>query len=356
MEDLVMGTDFWRKKRVFVTGHTGFKGGWLSLWLSQLEADVFGYSLSPTKANEFYLRVFSEGFIGDECIADIMQYEKIKKCIKEFEPEVIFHLAAQPLVRYSYENPVKTFFDNAMGVVNVLEAVRSLKIKPVIVNITTDKVYENKEWVWAYREQDKLAGNDPYSASKACSEIITKSYLESFFKHSQVMVATARAGNVIGGGDMSQDRLVPDYLRAFSQKKEIFLRNPMATRPWQHVLDPLAGYLKLAENLSGQDGFNYCGSWNFGPLGDPIAVGEIIEKLSNISGGKNYKEDQNSNPHEAQTLMLDSAKARQLLGWKPMLTIDKSLAFTFDWFSKSKKINNMQDFSRSQILEYQSHG
>ena len=350
-----MSDNFWEGKRVLVTGHTGFKGGWLSLWLRELGASVYGYSLTPTQENEFYKKVYSNGFIGEEQLSDITDFSKIKESVNSFKPQIIFHLAAQPLVRLSYAEPVSTFATNTLGVVNILEAVRVSSLEPTIINITTDKVYANKEWIWAYREPEALGGNDPYSASKACSEIITHSYMQSFFKNSSVKIATARAGNVIGGGDMSRDRLVPDYLRSFKENEEIVIRNPHATRPWQHVLEPVLGYIQLAERISSTEGKDFIGAWNFGPSGDPCAVSAVVDKLSDISGGKKYQLDPKSNPHEEQALMLDSAKARKLLDWKPKLTLDEALKLTFDWFQSSFKSSDMQAFTISQIKAYEAH-
>lgn len=348
-----MFSDFWKNKRVLITGHSGFKGGWLSLWLDELGAKVYGFSLVPSEENHFYKNVYKNGFVGGECFDDITNFEGISECIQSFRPDIIFHLAAQPLVRASYNEPASTFSVNAMGVVNLFEAIRASGIEPIVVNVTTDKVYENNEWIWAYREDEKLGGNDPYSASKACSEIITNSYVTSFFKNSNVRVATARAGNVIGGGDMSQDRLIPDYFRAYANGEEIIIRNPLATRPWQHVLEPLAGYLKLAMMLSRDDGNKYVGSWNFGPLGDPVAVGDVINSLSNITDGKRYILDTKSNPHEAQSLMLDSAKSRIYLGWKPKLEIYDALQLTCNWFLNFTNGTEMRRFTITQIMSYQ---
>ena len=355
MENMVMTNKFWVNKRVLVTGHTGFKGGWLSLWLRELGASVFGYSLAPTKDSEFYNKVYGDGFIGEERIGDICNLEEFSKFINAIKPQIIFHLAAQPLVRTSYSDPLSTFSTNAMGVVNVLEAVRRSSLETIIINVTTDKVYANKEWIWAYREPEALGGNDPYSASKACSEIITHSYMQSFFNGSSVKVATARAGNVIGGGDMSSDRLIPDYFRSLMSDNEIILRNPLATRPWQHVIEPVWGYLMLAEKLSSSNSDDYIGAWNFGPSGDPVSVSEVVDNLTKISHGKSYVLDVNSNPHEAQALMLDSAKARKLLGWKPKLTLDEALNMTFSWFEQSLRNESMRELTISQIRAYQTH-
>ncbi len=347
-----MTDKFWLNKRVLVTGHTGFKGGWLSLWLNELGVDIHGFSLPPTLHSVFYNSVYAEGFVWEETFADISVIQNITECIETFKPQVIFHLAAQPLVRMSYDEPLSTFHVNSMGVVNLLEAVRRSGIEPVVVNVTTDKVYANKEWVWAYREPEALGGNDPYSASKACSEIITHSYMKSYFVDTLVKVSTARAGNVIGGGDMSPDRLIPDYLRAISHGGELTIRNPLATRPWQHVLEPLSGYLNLAEKMFLNISDEYTGAWNFGPSDDPASVGEVISKISNIAQRTNFKIDEGSNPHEAQSLMLDSAKARSKLGWRPKLNLDQSLKMTFDWFQKFQQTADMSKFTKSQIREY----
>lgn len=350
-----MERGFWHNKRVMVTGHTGFKGGWLSLWLYKLGANVHGYSLEPNVDCEFYNRVYSGGFIGTEQFSDIRDIISISQCVDRYQPEVIFHLAAQPLVRHSYAYPFETYAVNIMGVVNLLEAVRQSSYTPTIINVTTDKVYENKEWIWAYRENESLGGADPYSASKACSEILTNSYMQSFFKGSGTKVATARAGNVIGGGDMSQDRLIPDFLRAFERDEPVVLRNPNATRPWQHVLEPVSGYLRLAEMLSSEPGLDYATSWNFGPIDDPLPVGRVVDMLSNISGGKKYLLDENLNPHEAQSLMLDSAKARRSLNWRPKLDLNQALTMTFDWYQSAMSENDMMSFTSNQILNYINH-
>lgn len=350
-----MERGFWQNKSVLVTGHTGFKGGWLSLWLHELGAKVHGFSLEPIAEYEFYNRVYSDGFIGTEQFSDITDPNLIFKCVEKFQPEIIFHLAAQPLVRHSYNNPMETYAINVMGVVNLLEAVRYSSAAPIIVNVTTDKVYVNNEWLWAYRETEPLGGIDPYSASKACSEIITNSYMQSFFKGSPTKIATARAGNVIGGGDMSLDRLVPDFFRALSRNEQIKLRNPLATRPWQHVMEPLAGYMRLAEMLLSNMGHHYATSWNFGPIGDPIPVGKVIDILSHISGSQKYKLDETTNSHEAQSLMLDSAKARKELDWMPKLDINQALSLTFDWYQASMRSEDMLTFSISQITEYTNH-
>ena len=345
---------FWNGKRVLVTGHTGFKGGWISLWLYSMGADVCGYSLEPTDENIFYKTVYKSGFLGEEIFSDVNNFTSLKKCIDNFNPDIIFHLAAQPLVLESYNNPINTFTTNIIGVVNVLESVRQLQRKPVIINVTTDKVYENKDWLWAYRENEKLGGHDPYSASKACAELVSHSYIKSYFGKNGPRLATARAGNVIGGGDMSENRLVPDFLRAFKKNKVLNIRNPKASRPWQHVLDPIFGYITLAEKLGSSDGKNYVGSWNFGPKGDAVSVESVIETLTKISNGPIYKIDDSYNPHEAQSLMLDSTLARLKLGWDPKIELKSALRWTFDWFVESEKNTDMMNYSIKQIEKYKS--
>ena len=356
MENLVDHKNFWRNKSVLVTGHTGFKGGWLSLWLNKLGAKVSGYALKPNEENNFYKSVYAKGFIGTEIFADIANSEKLSEYIKNQKPSFIFHLAAQPLVRKSYLNPVETFKANAMGVVNLFEAVRSCCFEPTIINVTTDKVYKTKDDKQALSETDELGGEDPYSASKTCSEIITSCYKNSYFHKTNVKVATVRAGNVIGGGDMAADRLIPDYFRSLLKNNEIVLRNPQAIRPWQHVLEPVSGYIKLAEKLSSKNGSQYEGSWNFAPSKGMFEVGEIISKLCKISGGKEYKSFEKSNLPETQSLILDSSKAINQLNWKPKLEIDEALSLTYDWFSRSLMDHDMKEFSMQQITDYQKYG
>ena len=353
MENLVNQKKFWNKRSVLVTGHTGFKGGWLSLWLDKIGANVSGYALRPTKENEFYRLVYANGFVGPELFSDINNLKKLSEFIKKQKPSIIFHLAAQPLVWNSYLDPLETFRTNCIGVVSLFEAVRHSNIEPIILNVTSDKVYKIKDGNLPYKENDQLGGNDPYSASKSCSEIITNSYKKSYFQETAVKISTVRAGNVIGGGDMSKNRLVPDYFRSLLNDKPITLRNPKATRPWQYILEPISGYIKLAEKLSQQNGNSYEGSWNFGPTKSIHEVGEIITKLSKICGGNGFKELENSNLLETQLLNLDSSKAIKKLDWRPKLKIDEALKLTYDWFSKSLHQQNMREFSLQQIADYQ---
>lgn len=356
MENLVNHKTFWHNKSVLVTGHTGFKGGWLSLWLDKVGAKVSGYALKPTEENNFYNSVYAKGFVGTEIFADIANSRKLSGYIKKQKPSFIFHLAAQPLVRSSYLNPVETFKTNALGVVNLFEAVRSCSFEPTIINVTTDKVYKTKDVKQALSEVSELGGDDPYSASKTCSEIITNCYKNSYFEKTNVKIATVRAGNVIGGGDMATDRLIPDYFRSLLKNTEIVIRNPKAIRPWQHVLEPVSGYIKLAEKLSSENGSQYEGSWNFAPSNGIFEVGEIIGKLCKITGGKEYKVSEKSNLPESQSIILDSSKAMKKLNWKPKLKIDEALSLTYAWFSRSLVDDNMKEFSMQQIMDYQKYG
>ena len=348
--------EFWNGKNVLVTGHTGFKGGWLSLWLSELGVNLHGYSLSPTDQNEFYKRVFDESFPGSEIFADIRDIETLRNSLIAINPDVVFHLAAEPLVRRSFSFPLETFQVNVMGTVNLLEGIRTSGIRPVIINVTTDKVYENNECVRGYRESDKLGGDDPYSASKSCSEFVTNSYREAYFERSCVRISSARAGNVIGGGDMASDRLIPDFFRSLRFNTEVVVRNPLSIRPWQHVLEPISGYLILAERMAQENGRDYVGSWNFGPIGDPRRVEDVIKTLMSIAGNKNLVIDKNSGPTETNYLMLDSAKAVRMLHWLPRLSVEQALEWTYEWFTKSEQGANMADLSVKQIYDFRELG
>lgn len=355
MEDLV---DIWKDRRVFLTGHTGFKGSWLSLWLAKLGAQVRGYSLDPsTDPNLFTAaRVHS---VVDDIRGDIRNYAKLEACMQEFAPEVIFHLAAQPLVRASYVDPISTYAINIMGTAHLLEAVRKTPSVRAVVVITTDKCYENKEWVWSYRENEPLGGYDPYSSSKACVEILTSSYRCSFFssatyKQHGVAVATVRAGNVIGGGDWSTDRLIPDLIRGFLNGKPVEIRYPDAVRPWQHVLEPLSGYLMVAEKLLVGDS-KYADAWNFGPYEEgawPVCriASEMVRRWG---GGVEWVKDTGEHPHEATALRLDSSKAHFELGWRPILSMSETIDWIIDWFQGWKKEVDMHVFTRTQIERYE---
>ena len=343
---------FWRGKRVFLTGHTGFKGSWLSLWLQSLGAEVHGFALAPpTTPNLFQQAQVAEGMAST--IGDIRDHAAIAGAMSEFRPEIVFHLAAQPLVRLSYDQPVETYATNVMGTVHVLEAARRVDTVRAIVNVTTDKCYENKEWAWGYREDEPMGGYDPYSNSKGCSELVTSAYRRSFFRSSGVALASARAGNVIGGGDWAADRLVPDILRSFERSEPVLIRNPHAIRPWQHVLEPLAGYLTLAEQLCRQ-GHAVAEAWNFGPRDeDARPVQWIVEHLAERWGNcATWVLDGGDHPHEAHYLKLDISKAGGRLGWKPRWTLDTALEKITDWHQAWLARDDMRAHSLAQITAY----
>jgi CDP-glucose 4,6-dehydratase len=351
---------FWRGKRVFLTGHTGFKGGWLSLWLGSMGAKVTGYALAPnTNPNFFEVANVAED-LEKSHIADIRDLENLQKVIADAKPEIVIHMAAQPLVRYSYVNPVETYATNVMGTVHVLESIRYVDSVRAAVIVTTDKCYENKEWAWGYRENEPMGGYDPYSNSKGCAELVTSAYRQSYFspekysKH-QVAIASARAGNVIGGGDWSEDRLIPDAIKAFEGKESLVIRNPLATRPWQHVLEPLSGYLVLAQALY-QKGVNFDGAWNFGPRDeDARSVQEVINLLiKNWGSVASWTQDQSEQPHEAHSLRLDCSKARQFLNWTPRWSLEQAIENITQWQHAYQKQSNMREISLQQISKYQN--
>jgi CDP-glucose 4,6-dehydratase len=348
----------WRGRRVFLTGHTGFKGSWLSLWLSRLGAQVRGYALDPnTEPNMF--TIASVGNIVDDVRGDIRDYAKLEDSVRHFAPEVVFHIAAQPIVRRSYSDPIGTYATNVMGTVHLLEAVRKSPCVRAVVCITTDKVYQNQEWVWPYRESDPLGGYDPYASSKACAEIVSAAYRSSFFSGDQlcqnpVALATARAGNVIGGGDWSEDRLIPDLVRGFCSGKPVLIRRPNAIRPWQHVLEPLRGYLILCDRLLAQK--RCCETaYNFGPEDeDSWSVERIATQAVNMWGdGASWTRDRDPGAHEARYLRLDPSKARLELGWEPRLKIERALEWTLDWYRACVREKVMQEFTFKQIAEYE---
>jgi len=348
---------FWKGKQVFLTGHTGFKGGWLSLWLASMGSKVTGYALAPNSAPSFFEVVGVANLLKQNHIADIRDLASLKLAMEQANPDVVMHMAAQPLVRYSYENPLETFSTNVMGTVNVLEVARNIPSIKAIVVVTTDKCYENQEWVWGYRENEPLGGADPYSSSKACAELVTNAYRQSFFSGnvatSSAAVASARAGNVIGGGDWSVDRLVPDALVAFEASKPLVLRNPLATRPWQHVLEPLSGYLVLAQALIA-NGKAYASAWNFGP-GDEgnKTVEQVIDSLSQEWGGNSgWQQDPNAQPHEAHLLKLDCSKAHQQLGWTSKWKLNQSIEKIVQWHKAFKTNQDMKEASLKQINQY----
>ena len=354
MESLALNSSFWKNKHVFLTGHTGFKGGWLSLWLNELGAHVHGYSLPPSTTPSFFCSASIENILTSHTIADIRNLKTLESSIKAAQPDIVFHLAAQPLVRQSYIDPLESYSTNVMGTINLFEAVRKIKSVKAVINITTDKCYENKESMKPFVESDAMGGHDPYAASKGCSELITASYRKSFFEEKGVAIASARAGNVIGGGDWSIDRLIPDFMKAINKKEELVIRSPNAIRPWQHVLEPLMGYLQLAERLVKAEKFAQ--AWNFGPANnDAKSVEYIVKKLTSSFPDVGWRIDQSPQPHEAHYLTLDSSKANNELGWKPKWNLDSALENIISWHQAWSAGQNMQKFSLTQIRDYQNH-
>jgi CDP-glucose 4,6-dehydratase len=353
-----MTPEFWRKKRVFLTGHTGFKGSWMALWLQNLGAELTGFALKPHSLPS----LFAEANIADgmhSINGDIRDLPSLQKAMNAAQPEIVIHMAAQSLVRFSYQNPVETYATNVMGTVHLLEAVRNTPGINAVVNITTDKCYENREWVWGYRENEPMGGYDPYSNSKGCAELVSAAYRSSFFNpdshaHHGVALATVRAGNVIGGGDWAENRLLPDILAAFEQGKTVSIRNPRAVRPWQHVLEPLRGYLLLAERLYNH-GPTYAEGWNFGPNDeDAKPVGWIVEKVAKMWGNDaQWQIDAGEHPHEANYLKLDISKARNRLDWHPALRVDDALQLTIDWSKQRKIVADIRKLTLEQINAYQ---
>lgn len=346
---------FWRGRKVLLTGHTGFKGAWLSCWLGELGAEVTGLALATeTKPNMFDLvspRIRS-------VIGDVRDAELVARVVRESRPEVVIHMAAQALVRRSYRDPIETYATNVMGTVHVLEAIRKhgAEVRSVVV-VTSDKCYENREWIWGYKETDPMGGHDPYSNSKGCSELVTASYRSSFFETGGVRLGSARAGNVIGGGDWSEDRLIPDIMKSCMAGQEVVIRNPHAIRPWQHVLEPLSGYLALAEQLATGDREIACG-WNFGPYeADVKTVEQIVSHVAEIWDGVRWRRQDSADSanavHEAKYLKLDSSQARALLNWKPRLNVNEALSWTVDWYkSYLRDPNSVADKTRQQISQY----
>lgn len=345
---------FWNNRRVFLTGHTGFKGSWLSLWLQSLGANIRGYALSPPTKPSLFIEAKVDMNM-DSVIGDIRDAESLTKAISEFKPEVIFHMAAQPLVRESYIDPLLTYQTNVMGTVNLFEAVRKSNSIRCVINITTDKCYENREWLWSYRENDSLGGYDPYSSSKACSELVTSAYRQSFFQSNNTAVATARAGNVIGGGDWATDRLIPDIINAFNAGQIAFLRNPSSIRPWQHVLEPLHGYLKLAEHLAGTNGMSFAEAWNFGPHeSDTKRVDWIANYMVNKWDTKvSWRSENKQAPHEAKLLKLDSSKSRERLGWVSRWNLSLALDAIVEWNHLYRSGADIKNLTLSQINRYE---
>jgi CDP-glucose 4,6-dehydratase len=348
----------WLGRKVFLTGHTGFKGGWLSLWLTSRGALVRGYALAPSTEPNLFTAA-SVATVVDDVRGDTRDYAKLEAAMTEFAPEVVFHLAAQPLVRRSYEDPLGTFATNVMGTAHVMEAIRKTPSVRAVVCITTDKVYQNREWVWPYRETDALGGYDPYSSSKACAEILIAAYRSSFFpverlREHNVAVATARAGNVIGGGDWSKDRLIPDLIRGFQAGQPMLMRQPKAIRPWQHVLEPLNGYIMLAEKLMAKQ-TQFASSFNFGPSDeDAWPVERIATKLVDLWGeGASWIRDSVPSVHEDHALKLDASKARTQLGWQPRLRIESALEWTARWYRSWQQGADMKQETLAQIARFE---
>jgi len=349
----VINPSFWKGKRVFVTGHTGFKGGWICLWLKHLGVEVIGYSLEPATVPS----LFEAADVGEgmkSIIGDIRDHAKLSKAISESKPDVVIHMAAQPLVRYSYAQPAETYEVNVMGTVYLLEGVRATPSVKAVVNVTTDKCYENREWVWGYRENEAMGGVDPYSSSKGCAELVTSAYRQSFFEPAGIALASARAGNVIGGGDWAADRLIPDFLRAMDAGETLNIRSPRAMRPWQHVLEPLSGYLMLAEQLY-SNGASFAEGWNFGPSDDDSrTVSWIIERMAEMRKDINWQCDEAPQLHEANLLKLDSSKARHQLNWQPLWRLQTALQKTLEWHEAWRNAEDMRAVSLAQINDYQS--
>lgn len=353
-----MSASFWSGKKVLVTGHTGFKGSWLSLWLQQCGASVTGFALAPPSQPN----LFSLAGVGEEMASingDVRDVESLLKAVRMCRPEIVFHLAAQSLVRKSYQDPVATFGTNLMGTVNLLEAVRKTDSVRAVVIVTSDKCYENREWLWGYRENDPLGGIDPYSCSKSCAELATSAYCKSFFDcHKQggdrVFVATARAGNVIGGGDWAEDRLIPDLMRTVMSGKPVLLRNPHAVRPWQHVLEPLEGYLMLAEKLWEGKG-EFCGAWNFGPDEEnAVTVEALALRIKERWGNEvHWVFDPAEHPHESRFLKLDSSMARGKLKWRPRLNLSQTIELLVEWYQCYQQKDDMKKVTLNQIECYQ---
>jgi CDP-glucose 4,6-dehydratase len=350
---------FWKGREVFLTGHTGFKGSWLTLWLDALGAKVTGYALAPPTRPS----LFEQAGVAGVCRsieADIRDLPRLSAAVAESRPSVIIHMAAQSIVRRGYEDPVETYSSNVMGTVYILEALRRLRRPCVLVNITSDKCYENREWTWGYRENDPLGGHDPYATSKACSELVTAAYRESYFRAEDAeghgaAVASARAGNVIGGGDWTDDQLVPDLMRGFLSGKPCLIRNPSAVRPWQFVLEPLRGYLLLAEKLAA-DPAAFASAWNFGPGdADAKSVSWIANELARSwGGGASWAQDPGSHPREAQLLKLDASKAGMGLGWHPVVALSLALEWIVEWYRAFQAGDDLGRLTRTQIERYEA--
>ncbi len=355
----MLNRTFWKGRRVFLTGHTGFKGSWLSLWLDSLGADVTGYALDPPTQPSLFEQAKVAGAVRSIC-GDVRDFPRLQTAVAECRPEVVIHMAAQSVVRRGYEDPIETYSSNVMGTVHLLEALRQLKQPCVVVNVTSDKCYANREWVWGYREDEPMGGRDPYSSSKGCAELVTTAYRESFFPPAAiedhgVALASARAGNAIGGGDWTCDQLIPDLMRAFLAGRSCMIRNPSAVRPWQFVLEPLRGYLMLAERLA-EDASRFASAWNFGPS-DPDAkpVFWIADELARLWGnGASWTHDAAIHPKESQLLKLDASKANTCLDWRPVLPLNLALGWIVEWYRGLREGTNLRRLTREQIERYET--
>jgi len=354
----MLNRSFWKGRRVFLTGHTGFKGSWLSLWLHALGADVTGYALEPPTRPSLFVQAGVSSAVKSMC-ADIRDFSRLRSAIADSRPEVVIHMAAQSVVRRGYEDPIETYSTNVMGTVHLLEALRQLEQPCVVVNITSDKCYENKEWPWGYRENDPLGGHDPYSNSKACAELVTSAFCDSYFHRVgsggvRIAVASGRAGNVIGGGDWTRDQLIPDLVRSFLDNRPCLIRNPSAIRPWQFVLEPLRGYLMLVERLA-EDPSRFASAWNFGPVDtDARPVSWIADEVARSWGNHaSWIHDSAMHPREAHFLKLDASKARVCLDWQPMLPLSQALDWIVEWYRAFQAGTNLRRVTRAQIERYE---
>lgn len=343
---------FFKGKKVLVTGDTGFKGSWLCIWLTELGADVYGYALPPKTPSDNFVKTNLAKIIHHED-GDVRNSDSLKKYFNTVQPDIAMHLAAQPLVLESYTNPVETFETNIMGTVNFFEAVRQTKSVKVALNITSDKCYQNNEWARGYKEEDAMGGNDPYSASKGCSELVTQSYLKSYFQTGDCVIASGRAGNVIGGGDWAENRIIPDIFRAYFSDDDVIIRNPNATRPWQFVLEPLFGYMKLAQALF-EKGKSFSGGWNFGPISEKdYSVSEVLNTIVKSIPNLKYKPDASINkPHEATLLKLDITKALTHLDWRPLLNFEETIKYTIEGYLSEKSTDDLYQNRVNQIKNY----
>jgi CDP-glucose 4,6-dehydratase len=350
----VINTNFWQNKNIFLTGHTGFKGSWLTLWLEQLGANITGYALPPDTNPAMFNILQIDKHVKNNIYGDICNEQQLSQAMQEAQPEIVIHLAAQSLVRESYTNPVETYATNVMGVVNLLQAAKKTSSVKVVLNITTDKIYENKERLQGYTENEPLGGYDPYSSSKACSELVSASYRQSFFQQTDTQLATARAGNVVGGGDWAADRLVPDAIRAFTHGNTLTIRNPLATRPWQHVLEPLGGYLLLCEKMYHHPD-DYAQAWNFGPVTDEVeTVKTLADSLVKMwQDNACWQQDHAHHPHEANALRLNCSKALTILNWKPIWNLQQTLQETINWYKAYYNQHDMLQFTLQQIQSYE---